>query len=51
MKTTIEISDELARLAKAHAGRENITLRGDYDGDGDGDGNATGQVSEDRDRR
>ena len=27
MKTTIEISDELARLAKAHAGRENITLR------------------------
>ena len=27
MKTTIEISDELARLAKAHAARENITLR------------------------
>lgn len=27
MKTTIEISDELARMAKAHAARENITLR------------------------
>ena len=27
MKTTIEISDELARLAKAHAARENETLR------------------------
>lgn len=27
MKTTIEISDDLARLAKAHAARENITLR------------------------
>ena len=27
MKTTIEISDNLARLAKAHAARENITLR------------------------
>ena len=28
MKTTIEISDDLARDAKAHAARENITLRG-----------------------
>ena len=27
MKTTIEIADELARMAKAHAARENITLR------------------------
>ena len=27
MKTTIEISDDLAREAKAHAARENITLR------------------------
>lgn len=27
MKTTIEISDELGRIAKAHAARENITLR------------------------
>ena len=27
MKTTIEISDDLARDAKAHAARENITLR------------------------
>ena len=27
MKTTIEISDELARMAKAHAAKENITLR------------------------
>ena len=27
MKTTIEIADDLARLAKAHAARENITLR------------------------
>ena len=27
MKTTIEISDELARLARAHAARENVTLR------------------------
>ena len=27
MKTTIEISDDLARAAKAHAARENITLR------------------------
>ena len=27
MKTTIEISDDLARNAKAHAVRENITLR------------------------
>lgn len=27
MKTTIEISDDLARLAKAHAARENVTLR------------------------
>lgn len=27
MKTTIEISDELGREAKAHAARENITLR------------------------
>ena len=27
MKTTIEISDELARIAKAHAAKENITLR------------------------
>lgn len=27
LKTTIEISDELARIAKAHAARENITLR------------------------
>ncbi|MCY4454639.1 MAG: hypothetical protein OXC01_22135 [Immundisolibacterales bacterium] len=27
MKTTIEISDELARLAKDHAARENTTLR------------------------
>ena len=27
MKTTIEISNELARKAKAHAARENITLR------------------------
>lgn len=27
MKTTIEISDDLARTAKAHAARENITLR------------------------
>ena len=27
MKTTIEIADELAREAKAHAGRENTTLR------------------------
>ena len=27
MKTTIEISDDLAREAKAHAAKENITLR------------------------
>ena len=27
MKTTIEIADELARMAKAHAAKENITLR------------------------
>ena len=27
MKTTIEIADELARMAKAHAARESITLR------------------------
>lgn len=27
LKTTIEISDELARTAKAHAARESITLR------------------------
>ncbi len=27
MKTTIEISDDLARSAKAHAAREKITLR------------------------
>jgi hypothetical protein len=27
VKTTIEISDELGREAKAHAARENITLR------------------------
>ena len=27
LKTTIEIADELARAAKAHAARENITLR------------------------
>ena len=27
MKTTIEISDELGKEAKAHAARENITLR------------------------
>ena len=27
VKTTIEISDDLARLAKAHAARENLTLR------------------------
>ena len=27
MKTTIEIADELAAMAKAHAARENITLR------------------------
>ncbi len=27
VKTTIEISDDLAREAKAHAARENITLR------------------------
>ena len=27
MKTTIELSDELANAAKAHAARENITLR------------------------
>ena len=27
MKTTIELSDELAKTAKAHAARENITLR------------------------
>ena len=27
MKTTIEISDDLAKTAKAHAARENITLR------------------------
>ena len=27
MKTTIEISDDLARTAKAYAARENITLR------------------------
>ncbi len=27
MKTTIEIADELAREAKAHAARENTTLR------------------------
>ena len=27
LKTTIELSDELARMAKAHAARENITLR------------------------
>ncbi len=27
LKTTIEIADELARLAQAHAARENITLR------------------------
>ena len=27
MKTTIEISDELARQAKSHAARENMTLR------------------------
>lgn len=27
MKTTIEVSDDLAKEAKAHAARENITLR------------------------
>ena len=27
MKTTIEIADELARMAKAYAARENMTLR------------------------
>lgn len=27
MKTTIEIADDLARVAKEHAARENITLR------------------------
>ncbi len=27
MKTTIEIADDLAKTAKAHAARENITLR------------------------
>ena len=27
MKTTIDIADDLARDAKAHAARENITLR------------------------
>jgi len=27
LKTTIEISDELARMAKAHAAKQNITLR------------------------
>ena len=27
MKTTIEIADDLAREAKAHAGRQNSTLR------------------------
>lgn len=27
LKTTIEISDDLARKARAHAARENITLR------------------------
>ena len=27
MKTTIELSDELANAAKAHAAKENITLR------------------------
>lgn len=27
MKTTIEIADDLARMAKEHAARENITLR------------------------
>ena len=27
MKTTIEIADDLARVAKEHAVRENITLR------------------------
>ncbi len=27
LKTTIEIADDLARMAKAHAARENITLR------------------------
>ena len=27
MKTTIEVSNDLAREAKAHAARENITLR------------------------
>ncbi len=27
MKTTIEISDELARLAREHAAREKVTLR------------------------
>lgn len=27
MKTTIELSDELAKTAKAHAARENTTLR------------------------
>lgn len=27
LKTTIEIPDDLARTAKAHAARENITLR------------------------
>jgi len=27
LKTTIEISDELARMAKTHAARENMTLR------------------------
>ena len=27
MKTTIEIADDLAAMAKAHAARENITLR------------------------
>ena len=27
MKTTVEISDELANMAKAHAARENVTLR------------------------
>ena len=27
LKTTIEIADDLARVAKAHAARENVTLR------------------------
>lgn len=27
LKTTIEITDDLAKVAKAHAARENVTLR------------------------